>query len=548
LRIAPADAAIVLVVQNGRDHHRDLLQSPFAVWFPSTEIGKKVLASPELSQLRDSATMIFRELDTTPGAIIDDILGDAVAFAFTPAPADHPKDERAVILIRPRDVGSLEKVLDKVNALQSKSGEVKSFTRKEHAGSGYFERVKSDGRSEFYCFRGNLFAFSTSREDILGVIDRDKTAPAVAEKSPVLRARMERLGVADAAAVILINPRPLDAEVAARVASAKPDEKRFLARFAEVWSALDSAALSLTLNTELEIGLSVRFQSEKLPEDLKKWFGSSKSVALTTLIPNDALVGVSGRLRAMDLIGLITSIAPVEAGKPSVKDWIEMTLGPVVGRDKLPLVLGVLGPNWAAWAEAPAKDALLPTFVGAVELSGTGEERVRAQQTLVQGIEFGFQMLRISYNSRHTDQIELREEKDPKSGVVIRSLVNEKGFPPGFSPSFAIVKNYLVLATSPEAIRRFVPTAADSANPSADRILGRLSGTRARQYLQTNGEKLTRFLVEIGATKDEAKTRETLAALASALELIDSAELIARPDENGLRLAGKIKPAKPLKK
>jgi hypothetical protein len=165
----------------------------------------------------------------------------------------------------------------------------------------------------------------------------------------------------------------------------------------------------------------------------------------------------------------------------------------------------------------------------------------------MQGIEFGFQMIRIVYNSRHTDQIELKEEKDPKSGVVIRSLVNEKGFPPGFRPSFAIVKNYLVLATSPEAIRRFAPPAADSANTSADRLLGRLSGTRVRHYLQTNGQKLSRFLVEIGATKDEAKTRETLAALATVLELVESAELIARPDQNGLRLTVKVKPAKPLK-
>ena len=64
---------------------------------------------------------------------------------------------------------------------------------------------------------------------------------------------------------------PLDAEVKARVADAKPDEKRFLSRFAEAWSALDAAAIYLKLDTDLEAGVSVRFQPGKLPDDLKRW-------------------------------------------------------------------------------------------------------------------------------------------------------------------------------------------------------------------------------------------------------------------------------------
>ena len=89
--------------------------------------------------------MIFRELDTTPEAIIDDVVGDAVAFAFSPAPPDRPKDERAVILVRPRKTETLQKLLDKINELQTKSGELKAVSRKEHAGMAYFERQKPAG-------------------------------------------------------------------------------------------------------------------------------------------------------------------------------------------------------------------------------------------------------------------------------------------------------------------------------------------------------------------------------------------------------------------
>lgn len=549
LRVAPNDAAIIVIVQNARDHYHTLAQSPFARWFPSTAIGKKLLESPELAQLRDSAAMIFRELDTAPDALIDDVVGDAVAFAFSPAPSNRPKDEHAVILVRPRKTEALLKLLDKLNALQTKSGELKGVNRKEHAGAAYFERQKSAGASEFYCLRGDLFAFSTTEADIQAVIDRDKAAPLLTARTPELVVRLQQLKVADAVGVILINPRPLDAEVTARAATAKPDEKRFLTRFAEAWSALDAAAVYLKFDAELEVGMSLRFQPGKLPDDLKGWLAGPASGGLSaTLLPKNALIGVAGHLRAIELIDLVASLAPVEANKPGVKEWLDLTLGPVVGRDRLPLVLNALGPDWAAWAEPPVKDAFLPTLVAAIEIGGRGEERVKAEKSLVQALEFGFQMLRVAYNSKHTDQIELKEEKNAASGIIIRSLVNETGFPPGFRPSFAVVKGYLVLATAPEAIERFTPTVLDNPVIPPHKTLARLSGTAARAYLQTHGEKLAKFLAHVGVAADEQKTRALFDTLAQALELIDSAELITRPDENGLQLAVKVKPARPLKK
>jgi hypothetical protein len=127
-------------------------------------------------------------------------------------------------------------------------------------------------------------------------------------------------------------------------------------------------------------------------------------------------------------------------------------------------------------------------------------------------------------------------------------LVNEKGFPPGFRPSFAVVKGYLVLATAPEAIRRFTPPVSDNPLIPPHQTLARLSGPALRGYLQTHGERLAKFLADMHVAADEKQTRELFDTVASALELIDSAELISRPDESGLQLAVKVKPAKPLKK
>jgi hypothetical protein len=548
LRIAPADAAIVVVVQNARDQFGRLRESPFAEWAPSTAIGQRILQSSEFRQLRDSAAMILHQLEIAPETLIDDVVGDAFAFAFSPPPpGGKPKEERAVILIRPRKMAALQGMLDRINELQTKSGELKSVTRKKHGGATYFERRKSESASEFYCFRGDVFAFSSSEIDIQAVIDRDRAAPAGAGKTPELVERMRQLGVVDAAGVILINPRALDAEIKARIAAARPDEKRVLARFAEVWAALDAAAIYGSLDTGLEAGVSLRFRPERLPADFRKWLvGPTDGGNSVGLIPASAIVGVAGHVRAAELIDLVASIAPVEPGKPDVKESIAQAIGPVFGRDRLATVLHALGPNWAVWADPPANESFLPTIGAAIEIAGSGENRARAEKAMAQGIEFGFQLLRVAYNAKHTDQIELKEEKDGE--IVIRSLVNDKGFPAGFRPSFALVKGHLVIATSAEPIHRFTLPPPTPTLTKHERILARISGPAARSYLETHGARLAGFLVAIGVVADEKSTRDTFAALAAALELIETVELVTRGNEYGLQLAVKIKPARPLKK
>lgn len=543
LRVAPPDAAILFVVQNARDHVRNLTESPFGQWFPTTGIGKKLLDSTQLKQLRDSSAMIFGELGTTPRELIDEVLGDAVAFAYSPAPPDRPNDERAVILVRPRKPELLAKLVERMNEVQTKSGELKAVARKEHAGAAYFERQKPGSASEFYCFRGEVFAFSSSEADIKAVIDRDRATPT----ENTLVARMQKLGVADSAAVLLVNPRPLDAEVKAKVASAKPDEKRFLERFAEVWAGLDSAALYLNIDANLEIGVALRFQAEKLPADAKRWLTGVRAASPSeSLIPKDALFGIAGHVSAVELIDLVASLAPVEKGKPGVKDWIAQTLGPMIGKDKLPVVLNSLGPNWAMWAEPPAKDALLPTLVAAIEIGGPPANRPKAEKTLVAAVGFGFRMAAFAYNMDHADQIEVVEDKDAKTGAVIVSLVNDKGFPPGFRPSFAAQHGYFVLATSPEAITRFAVPPPD-AKPNDYATVARLSGTACRAYLVAHGPKLAKFLAGFGLG-DEKQLTEHIDTIATVLELLDSADVTVRGDDSSLRIAVRVKPAKPLKK
>jgi hypothetical protein len=545
LRVAPADAAIIILMQNARGHVRNLADSPFFQWFPSTVVGKHLIGSAEHKQLRESLAMILGELGTSPAAVLDDVVGDAVLFAYSPAPSDRPEAERALILIRPRKVEALTKILDRMNEVQTRSGELKAVVRKEHNGVVYHERRKAGG-TEFYCIRGDLFAFSAFESEVTAFIDRDRASAPASEKPPELLARLKSLGVADAAGVVLINPRALDRDVKAKVVAARADEQRFLARFAEIWTALDAAAVYLTLDDAVEVGVSVRFQPEKLPADFRKWLTGPRGPTIAeSLAPQDALFAVSGQMRAAELLEVIVSVAPMEPGQADVKKWIASAIGPIVGRDKLPLVLDALGPNWSVWVEQPPTDGLLPTLAAAVEISGDQQKRTQAEKSLRQTIEFGFAMARVAYNTTHMDQIEVRDERNSR-GETITSLVNDKGFPPGVRPSFAVVQGYLVVATSPDAIKRFtVPAAAPTAGGDSA-TLARFSGVQTRKYLQANRAHLARFLTDLNAGQ-EKDLREQLDKLTAALELVDSAVVLATGADDGFRLRLRVTLTKGLK-
>jgi len=130
--------------------------------------------------------------------------------------------------------------------------------------------------------------------------------------------------------------------------------------------------------------------------------------------------------------------------------------------------------------------------------------------------------------------------------TLIRFLANDKAFPPGFRPSFALKGGYLLLATSPDAIKAFRPP-TDSPKPGGDVPFARFSGTSARAYLLAHREPLAKFLSDAGAGP-EKEVLTHLDQFAAVLELLDRAEVLSRGDGTTTRLLVRVRLAKPLKK
>jgi hypothetical protein len=244
------------------------------------------------------------------------------------------------------------------------------------------------------------------------------------------------------------------------------------------------------------------------------------------------------------LIETLAALVP-DDGKQGVRSGLEQLVGPVIGRDKLQAVLDTIGPNWGLWATPPADgDGFLPVAVAAIQVRTDGPDGAAAAKALADGVEFGFRMARFAYNSSHPDQIDLREAKD--GDAVLRSLVNDKAFPAGFRPSFALKGGYLLLATSPEAIKAFRPPAA-APKSGGEVPLVRVSGTAARAYLLAHRGPLAKFLADAGAGS-EPEVLTHLDQFAAVLELFDRVELLARGDDASARLTIRVTFAKPLKK
>ncbi|WP_171469180.1 hypothetical protein [Frigoriglobus tundricola] len=542
LRLAPPDFALVVVVQNLRDHIAAISDSPFAAWLPTTPLGKQFLGSADVKHFTDAANPLFGVLGISPADIVHDVVGDAVVFAYAPAPPGGRAGERSVILLRPRKPDVLQRLLDRLNTGQTSSKELKALVTRRHAGAPYSERQKADGSSEFYCFCGAAFAFSKSEDEIKAVLDRDKAART---DPPALVTRMTKLDVADAAVVVMVNPRPLDAELAAKVKSAKPEDRAFLSKFAAVWAGTEVAALYLSLDTGAELGVSFQFQPEKLPAGAKGWLvGERTPSAVWAAIPDDALFAAAGRVRATDVLDLIASVSPAD-DKKGVRETVEQVVGPVVGRDKLPLVLDAIGPDWGLWVTGPVKEPkhAVPVVTAAVKVRTGGPNDGGASRALLPALEYGFQTGRIAYNASHKDQLELGEETD--GAAVIKALAGE-AFPPGFRPCFALKSGYLVVSSSPTAIKAFRAPAADP-KAGGDALLARFSSTAARGYLAARGPALATVLAATGAGEEQALVQQ-FDSLAMLLEPVEKLELIARGDPTGLKIALRLKATKPLKK
>jgi hypothetical protein len=482
---------------------------------------------------------VTKDLGVTPAELRDGVFGDAVVLTYQPP--REGTEESGVLMLQSRVPATLGKVLEAFNSLQLKSGDVRTIREKSHGKQVYFEREKSDGRKEYYTVRDSgLFAYSAQEVALQGVLEAiDKADQSVFAKL------YAKLGVQNAVLSVLFDPRSLDADLAAKTKStADPNEKAFLTQFRKLWSATDALGVSLTLNRDAELTLSIALDTERLPPEFRPLTRSTaESTALWSVIPKDALFAVAGRFELSQLSPVVQSFLSDE-GKKGLKS-VSQEIAPVVGKDTLPKILSGIGSDWGAWVTAPERGSASPlpdvTFALRVRPSGATESEVG--DAIITGLDFTAQLLRVEYNRTHDDQFTLIEEKT--DGGTIKVLKNDTALLPGVRPAYGLRGDFLVLATNPQAVKRFTPPGAGTNVSNAPLI--RLSTAKLSEYLTTHRERLGELLGKLQSEKPDAISKP-LGEWATVLELFQSAELNYSGDGKTMKLTLRLTPTKPLRK
>ncbi len=533
LRLAPKDTTVALAIRDLRGHVKRLDESPFAAWFPASKLGKSLLASGQWKTLEATEKLLAEQLGTTGDAVVNDLLGDAVVFAY------RGGDDSGLILLKAGKPALLAKLIDKLNAAQKAGGEVKEVREKKHGAATYFERDRGAGRSEFYWVSGGTVAFSQTEATVREAIDRAAT-PAPAPLADAL----DKLKLTTAAVVGVFHPRSLDAELKAAVADAKDaSQKAFLTQFQRLWAACDAVAVSVELGTSLDVALNVAVNPKAVPDELKPLLTPGTASALWSAIPADALLAVAGNLDAPKLLDALRPFL-ADDGKAGLKVLLDDRIGPIVGKNKVPAILAGIGPDVAFWVTAPATGATgwAPVATFALKVGEPGAKDGLGP-VLLSALDALALLLRIEYNRHHDDQIELKTDATPDGDV--KSLANDAFFPPGIRPAFGLRHGYLVASTSDAAVKAFTaPTAPPAA---ATGLVARVSLARLRQYLTDHEADVVPAVAKLTGAKP-AELKSQFANFGDVLELFDSVEL-RRAGAGGLiRLSLTVKPAKPLAK
>ncbi len=518
LKLVPPDTAICVVVRDLRGTSARLAGSPFARWLERSKLLDPFAASADRQKLADVETFLADKLGSTPQQLLDDVLGDAVVLAYRPGPPGKPADESGVILLHARDPARLATTLDKVNALQVESGELKAVADRSHAGGKLFTRTKADGVTEFVYRAGPLLVFSAQEAVLNQVVEGKGGSPAAAS--------LRRLGAADATLAVWFHPARLAAELHAKrdAAGTPAAEKAVLTRIAEVWAACDGLAVSARADRGLEVNAALSADPTKLPAAVRSLLFAPAGPTAWGAVPADALAAAGGRL---DLPALVAAVDTFATNK-DLTTLLAETVAPLVGKSNLQTVLAGIGPEWVAWAEAPTA-GVWPDWTLAVRLSPA------ATKPVTLALDFAAGLARLAYNRDHADQLDLGDDtRDGRTVKYLSGAIAQR-------PAFGVVGGFLVLASSPERVHGF-RVGGEVSRPA----VVRLDAARLRKYLGDQRNALAAVLAAQDGrpVAEVAKELDGLAILLSAFKRI---ELRHTAGDGLIRLTLDVETVEPLK-
>lgn len=527
LRAVPEDYTFCVVVQNLRgdgknadaSFHKVLSRSPLVALLRQ---------SPEAQQVANVLETILKEFDITPEQLFNDILGDALVFSYRKGPAGKPEAEEGLILLHARDEKLLARLVEKINAEQLKTGELKAVEKIADKDGDIFRRVKAvEGEpADYYTVRGHRLVFSNKQAQLTTALK--KLAAEDKTDSPII-SRMKQLGVDDAPIVALVNPRGFDGDLAEMSKSGKGSEQAFLKEFGKYWHAVDSAAVFLRYSPVIELGLSVHVRKSDLPKVAVAFFSeASKRSPLWDRVPEDALFAAVGRIHLESFASLLSTFL-TDQDRIKVFDAIGDAARPFLESDNFATLARGLGPDVGFWLSAPIAESKtwVPDAMLALKVASTPEGK-QAEEAALKGLDFAARFLCLSQKG-------MRIHSEKQGPVNVQYLTHPELFPTGFKPAFASKGGYLLVAGSPQTIARFEAPTSEATGANEVPLI-RVSVAAWRKYLLEHRTEIGKFLAAANKLEPAAFDAQ-LDKLMPVLESMERVELVQRSTSDRVTLA-----------
>src|SRR5262245_59982363 len=524
LALVPDDFGFCLTGDDLRGHWLRFEQAPWVKAFRQSPLGEALFSTPEFRELTKFQRDLEQHLEVDWPTVRDEIVGDDVVFAYRPPHADK-KDEQGLLLLRARQPDALERLIRNLNKVQLAARELKALESHQYKGVTYHRRVHEKGAPWWYLVQGSVFALASSEASVKAVIERPARPAAV-------RTALRRAGAEGALAALWLNPRFFDADLKAKAEQSLGPDGRLFAGLLEHWKALDAILVTIDIHEDVELRLSLLARPGDLPAAAKDWFTRrGQTSELWQRFPENSIFTLAGRTDFRALADGMLELAP-PAIRKFIVDAVTKKVDAAVGLDPLRDVLPNIGPDWGVCV-LPAqtgKDCPQAMFALAVK---AGPKEAAVDKALFGAIQFFVRLALFDHNNRSLDDAKIQMRTLRKGDVEIHYLTQDRQFPPGFQPAFALKDGYLLFATSPAAIEQFQRRTKTASAATDEVLMLRLAPSELAKLIRLHRDHVLDQMVQKNG-QPKATAEQHLTALLGVLDLCRTVSLSQRNGDDQL--------------
>jgi hypothetical protein len=555
LKLLPADASVVLSVDDLRGQTRALLSSPLIEDFlklPAVEAWFRSEKYKELERARDKIEAVLK---VSLAEVRDKVLGDAVVFALR-LPAEEPFDPakaRGILLLKAAKPRLLAGIIEVLNSIQTQNGEIAEVMERVAGDTHYFVRTYPAGigrrPDEYVLFPDGTFAISNAGGLISDVIRR-KTGwdPAALSRQDSL-AELPRFLSLDrrlpdrTVARLFVDARRIGKLLATAPPPEKEEERRNLAIVQRLLVAIESAGAALVL---ADGRLALHAVEALDPGEFTRIFGWPENAIPAASIPDRVPAGTLALVSIdLDFAHAYQSLVRwvPEADRPRLASFETAISGILLGQDLRTRVLPSFGPGVLAVVEPPRDEDLkagsgggrhgkwpFPTVVSVEMMSGV---RDRAASSAEPDGPDRVPIARAVDNALRTflAVLCLDEKRAGGRGRIVESEVSGlavRTLEPPIPLAYAVDAggHRLVLGTSADAVGRYLVCGSDPSATTRFRDLRAIAFPEARCFIcldlrsaEAEAQKHRQRLIRMIAARDHRPADDVSRDLDRAIDL-----------------------------